>query len=491
MKFIHSNIIYRCISLLVLCLIASCTDNQTSSSPIDKKPNVILIVVDDWGWKDAGFLGSQYYETPNLDAFAKEGMVFTHAYAAAANCAPSRACMLSGRNTPYHGVYTVSPSDRGNAKTRKLIPIKNTDFLANEEYTLPQMMKNAGYVTGNFGKWHIGEDPTLQGIDYNIGGSHRGNPGKNGYFSPYKIDHITDGPEGEYLTDRLASEAIQFVEQHQDSTFFLYLPFYTVHTPILGKEELIEKYKDKAPFEGHRNPVYGAMVSSMDENIGRLLDRLKDLNLYDNSIIILTSDNGGLMNVTDQRPLRAGKGAYYEGGIRVPLVMKWKNHIPENTRNAIRVSNLDFYPTLQEIVKPKKRAINLEGSDLSPLFAEQSLTERSLYFHFPIYLQSSNTITGLRDPLFRTRPGSVIIDENWKLHHYFEDDELELYDLNNDPSESNNLAEVNPVKRDELYQKLDNWRKEKEAAMPDEINPLYDAIFTQNKSKEKLEKANR
>lgn len=467
------------ISFFCFLLLGACVRNDQENGVIPQKPNIILIVVDDWGWKDAHFLGSQYYETPNLDAFAKEGLRFTNAYATAANCAPSRACMLSGKNTPHHGVYTVSPSTRGDARTRKLIPVKNIDSLDNEVYTLPRMMKNAGYVTASFGKWHVGKDPTLQGIDYNIGGSHRGNPGKNGYFSPYKIDHITDGPDGEYLTDRLASEAIKFIERFQDSTFFLYLPFYTVHTPILGKEEWIKKYEGKPAFEGHQDPVYGAMVSSMDENIGRIFTKLKQLDLYDDSLVILTSDNGGHMNVTDQQPLRAGKGSYYEGGIRVPLVMKWTGHIQQNAINTTRVTNLDFYPTLQNIVQPDKKATELDGLDLAPLFDNVPLADRALYFHFPIYLQSNQVIKGLRDPLFRTRPGSVIIDGRWKLHHYFEDNGLELYDLEKDPSEKENLEAIHAGIRDSLYQKLESWRNQTAAAMASEPNPEYDPEFEQ------------
>ncbi|NNE77373.1 MAG: sulfatase-like hydrolase/transferase, partial [Pricia sp.] len=272
------------------------------------KPNIVLINVDDLGWKDLGFMGSSYYETPNLDAFAKEGMVFMKAYAAAANCAPSRACMLSGMNTPKHTVYTVSPSERGNSKTRKLIPIKNTEHLNDSIYTLPEMLKNAGYVTGSFGKWHIGNDPTEQGIDLNVGGSSRGNPGNEGYFSPYNIDFIENGPDGEYLTDRLTDEAIKFVRKNKDTTFFVYMPFYTVHTPIMGKPDLIKKFEGKEGSNGQNRADYAAMVASMDANVGRLLLSLKENGLEDNTMVIFTSDNGGIRSISEQNPLRAGKG---------------------------------------------------------------------------------------------------------------------------------------------------------------------------------------
>ena len=443
-------------------------------------PNIVLINVDDLGWKDLGFMGSQYYETPNLDILAKEGMIFYNAYAAAANCAPSRACMLSGLNTPRHGVYTVSPSDRGNSKTRKLIPIENTDHLNDTTYTLPQMLKSAGYITGSFGKWHIGNDPAKQGIDVNIGGSSKGNPGKGGYFSPYKIDHIANGPVGEYLTDRITNEAITFVEKYRDTTFFLYLPFYTVHTPIMGKEELINKFKDKKGSDGQKRPDYAAMVASMDENVGKLLTALKNAGLEKNTMVIFTSDNGGIRAISEQNPLRAGKGSYYEGGIRVPLVIKWPGKIMPNSSSMARVSNLDFYPTLQQITNPKKRAVYLDGVDLNPVLKAETAFKRDLFFHFPIYLQDYNKAQDQgSDPLFRTRPGSVVISGDWKLHKYFEDGQLELYDLKIDPGEKKNLAEQHPEKTLELLQKLTIWRTKTNAPVPTIKNPEYDAVFEQ------------
>ena len=454
----------------------SCKAQKITTNNI--KPNIVLINVDDLGWKDLGFMGSTYYETPNVDKLAQEGMVFTNAYAGASNCAPSRACLISGLNTPRHGVYTVSPSDRGNPKTRKLIPIKNTDHLNNTFYTLPQMLKSAGYITGSFGKWHVGNDPSKQGIDVNVGGSSKGNPGSGGYFSPYKINNITDGPKGEYLTDRLTNEAISFVEKYKDSTFFLYLPYYTVHTPIMGKEALIEKFKKKKGSNGQDRPDYAAMVASMDENVGKLLKTLKENDLEKNTIIIFTSDNGGIKAISHQNPLRAGKGSYYEGGIRVPLVIKWPNHVQANTRISQPVSNMDFYPTLQNIVNPNKKTELLDGIDLNPVLKNQSIIERDLFFHFPIYLQAyKKGKDGSSDSLFRTRPGSVIISGDWKLHQYYEDNSFELYNLKTDLGETNNLAGKNPEKVKELYKKLNNWRIRTQASIPTERNANYDVAF--------------
>ena len=473
------------IVLAIVCSILSCKSHKENHQN-KALPNIVLINVEDLGWKDLGFMGSEYYETPNLDALAKEGMIFYNAYAGAANCAPSRACLLSGLNTPRHGVYTVSPSDRGNSKTRKLIPIKNTDHLNDTIYTLPQMLKSAGYITGSFGKWHVGNDPKEQGIDVNVGGSAKGNPGKGGYFSPYKIDHITNGPDGEYLTDRITKEAISFVEKYRDTTFFLYLPFYTVHTPIMGKEKLIEKFKAKKGSNGQNRPDYAAMVASMDENVGKLLSSLKANGLEKNTLVIFTSDNGGIRAISEQNPLRAGKGSYYEGGIRVPLLIKWPGKIKPNSSATARVSNMDLYPTLQNIASPDKKAPLLDGIDLEPIFSGKSQVKRDLFFHFPIYLQEYQGLQdGSRDPLFRTRPGSVIISGDWKLHEYFEDGPLELYNLISDPSEENNVAEQNPDKTQELLEKLMEWRKATNALVPSQKNNEYDAAFEQKMIQEK------
>lgn len=447
-----------------------------------KKPNIILINVDDLGWKDLGFMGSSYYETPHIDALAKKGLVFNNAYAGAANCAPSRACMISGLNTPRHGVFTVSPSDRGNKKTRKLIPVTNTKHLKDSLYTLPEMLKSAGYVTGNFGKWHLSNNPLQQGIDINIGGSGRGNPGKGGYFSPYKIDFIKNGPKGEYLTDRLTEEAMSFVEKFKDTTFFVYLPYYTVHTPILGKEHFIERFKNKKGSNGQNRPDYAAMIASLDENIGKLLASVKANGLERNTIVMFTSDNGGINFVSNQAPLRAGKGSYYEGGIRVPLIIKWPNHIAANTHTNQNVSHLDFYPTLQNIVQPEKRNDFLDGIDLNATLKGGSTKSRDLFFHFPIYLQAyKKGKDESRDSLFRTRPGSVVISEHWKLHHYFEDDALELYNLKNDIGEKNNISNLYPKKTEELYRKLESWRLKTKAPIPTEKNPDYSSQFVKMK----------
>lgn len=441
-------------------------------------PNIILIVVDDLGWKDLGFMGSDYYETPNLDRLASEGMVFMQAYAAAANCAPSRACLMSGQNTPRHRIFTVANPDRGESKARKIIPVPNNEELPDSVYTLAEMLRDNGYVTGTFGKWHLGPDPASQGFQINAGGSHRGNPGSGGYFSPYNVDFLTDGPKGEYLTDRLTDEAISFVKNNKENSFFLYLPFYSVHTPIMGKEKLVKKFEQKQGSYGQDRPDYAAMIASVDENVGRLLAEIEESGLKENTLLIFTSDNGGIRDISYQDPLRAGKGSYYEGGIRVPLVIRWPVKVAAGSHCDVPVTNLDFYPTLQAVISATRPSALLDGVDISPLFTGKELPERAFYWHFPFYLQAYNPREdGGRDPLFRTRPGSVVRKGKWKLHEYFEDGALELYDLDKDIGERHNLAQKNPRKLRELYQILNDWRNTTNAPVPGKPNPEYDADF--------------
>ena len=472
-----------CFFLFLIALLAGCgtVKRDEANDPAAARPNIVIIKVDDLGWKDLGFMGSRYYETPNVDRLASEGMSFTNAYAAAANCAPSRACMISGLNTPRHGIYTVANSDRGNKKTLKIIPTLNNEVLPDTVYTLAEMLRDNGYVTGTFGKWHLGKDPGTQGFHVNVGGNHRGSPGKGGYFSPYAIENISDGPEGEYLTDRLAREAIKFVQDYRDTTFFLYVPFYTVHTPIMGKDEWVKKFEKKQGSNGQDRPDYAAMVASMDENVGRIMAVLDSLGLQQNTIVFFTSDNGGIRDVSYQDPLRAGKGSYYEGGIRVPLIVRWPGTVQPASRSDVPVTNMDFYPTIQKMIQAAPAKEFLDGDNITPVLKGESFPERTLFWHFPIYLQAYNPKEDNgRDPLFRTRPGSVIRKGNWKLHEYFEDNAIELYDLDSDPGEKNNLADENPEKAKELLNSLREWRQQTNAPVPNERNPLYDPQFEKN-----------
>jgi len=460
--------------IILLLFIYSCQNNI-----VDKeKPNVVLIVADDLGWSDLSYMGSTYYETPNIDKLSKSGMTFYNGYASSANCAPSRASMLTGKYHPFHGIYSVKNSDRGNKKTRKIIPIKTKTKLELEYFILPEMLKSKGYSTGHFGKWHMGPKgyyPEQMGFDINIGGNEHGGPGS--YFSPYKYPNMSNGPKDEYLTDRIGDEVVKFIEKNKENNFFAYVPFFSVHTPIQSKSEYEKKYRNKESNEYHNREDYAGMIQSLDENIGKILEKIEKLNLSKNTLIIFTSDNGGIKAISNQYPLRAGKGSYYEGGIKVPMIFSWPEKIQAGSTSNERVSNIDFYPTIKKIIGYNK-TIDLDGEDLTPIFNSKALKKRELYFHFPIYLEPYNVhLDSGSDPLFRTRPGSVIIKDNWKLHHYYEDNNFELYNLENDISESKNLININKEKKAELLKDLNNWRSKNNAPIPNKLNPFYDQKY--------------
>ena len=448
---------------LILIFLANLLNAQEKN-----RPNILLINIDDMGWKDVGFMGSKYYETPNIDQLAKEGMVFTNGYSAAANCSPSRASLMTGLWTPRHGIYTVGNSNRGNTKDRKLIPIKNNRSLSNEFKIIPQVLKENGYTTCHAGKWHLTNYPKEFGFDFNIGGSHSGFP--KSYYPPYKNVDIEKG-ENDYLTDLITEKAIEFIETSKQPFFLNFSP-YAVHLPLNPVEELLEKYKNKEPHQGQRNPKYATMIENLDRNIGLLLKSLKD----NNTLIIFTSDNGGLQGITQQKPLRAGKGSYYEGGIREPFLFVWKDKIIENTVNNTPISNLDIYPTILQAANISYSS-PLDGADLSNLlFNNHKNLDRALFWHFPVYIQSKNW-KGFnyenRDSLFRTRPGSVVRKGDWKLHYYFEDKSVELFNLKKDISERTNLINEFPEKADQLKSLLENWWKETKAPIPNKLNPEY------------------
>ncbi|MCB0631753.1 MAG: sulfatase [Saprospiraceae bacterium] len=470
---------------LTILLHIGCGESSDESGTTNARPNIILIVVDDLGWRDVGFMGSTYYETPNLDALSRESVVFTNAYAGAANCAPSRACLMSGQNTPRHGVYTVSPSDRGNAKTRKLIPVPNTKFLADSMLILPEVLKAQGYVTASIGKWHIGEDPTTQGFDFNIGGSRAGHP--KTYFSPYQNPALKDGPEGEYLTDRLSSEAAYFIRNHRDTSFFLYMPFYSIHTPLQAKQGRVNKYIRKPMSDGQgSNPTYAAMIETVDEGIGYILRTLESLGLDENTLLIFTSDNGGISYLSRQHPLRAGKGSYYEGGIRIPFMVHWPAKIPEARVSDAPIVQMDIFPTLLDVLNVKRpEGKILDGISLKDhLLKNSPLPDRPLFWHFPIYLEAYRPGQDeSRDDLFRTRPGTVMRYGDWKLHEYFEDGEFELYNLARDAGEAHDLSVEHGDKVAELKAMMQHWRDTIGADMPIGPNPEYEAGFVPERKK--------
>lgn len=437
------------------------------------KPNIVFILADDMGWKDPGFMGNTYHETPNLDKLSKMGTMFTNAYANAPNCAPTRASLMTGQYTPRHGIFTVASAERGKSENRKLIPPENKHILAPRFVTFPELLKKEGYATASIGKWHLGgspkTNPLARGFDLNIGGDQRGSP--KSYFSPYKNDQLTDGPEGEYLTDRLTDEALTFIEKNKKKPFFLYLTHFAVHTPIQGKKELVEKYKRKAPPEGKYNPTYAAMVESLDEGVGRVMNKLEELGLEENTILIFFSDNGPYFRASDAAPLRGSKGMLYEGGVREPLIVYWKGHTKPATTIDVPVIGTDFFPTFLDLAGIKKpKNLTLDGKSLLPLLEKgKSMNREALYWHFPAYLEPYG---GMKQK-WRQVPASAMRMGDWKLIENFETKGLELYNLKNDISESINLVYSEPKRVKKMHKALIKWRKGVNAPVPTELNPEY------------------
>lgn len=446
------------------------------------RPNFVFIYIDDMGWKDVGFMGSLYYETPNIDRLAAEGMVFRDAYANAPNCAPSRACLMTGQYTPRHGIYTVGNPARGKARYRKLIPIKNETTLPQEAVTIAEELAKAGYVSASMGKWHLGDPPKHgpcgQGFDLNIGGFRAGHP-PHGYFSPYRNPQLEDGPKGEYLTDRLTDHAVKFIEDNRDNPFFLYLTHYAVHTPIQGKDNLVEKYEGKPGSQGQDNPEYAAMIDSVDQSVGRVLDTLDDLDLAKNTVVVFYSDNGGVGGyrkwgimggeITSQQPLRGGKGMLYEGGIREPMAIRWPGVVKPGSVCDTPVIGVDFYPTMLEIAGVRKTEGKvLDGRSIVPLLTQTGDLDRgAIFWHFPAYLQAGQNT-------WRTTPAGAIRQGDYKLLEFFEDGRLELYNLQKDIGERHDLSSEMPEKTRELHRRLIEWRKSVNAPVPTELNPKYD-----------------
>ena len=346
----------------------------------EKQPNIVFIMADDLGWTDLSIMGSDYYETPHIDRLASQGILFTNAYASAANSAPSRACLMTGMYTPRHGIFTVSPSARGDKTKRKLIPIPNTEDVRADFVTMAEALQKCGYQCGHVGKWHLGDDkngtgPLSQGFISNVAGERAGSP--YSYFYPYCNPKknkchlgLDEGTPGEYLTDRLTSEAIGFMEKHAEEPFFLYLAHHAVHVPLKAPQHLVEKYEKKTKGKYHTNPVYAAMIESLDQNVGRVCRAIDSLGIADNTIVVFFSDNGGSEPVTDNYPLREGKGAPYEGGIRVPLIIKWPGKVKPGTTSSLPVTGVDFYPTFVKIANGKP-ASDLKGKDLFSLLRKK------------------------------------------------------------------------------------------------------------------------
>ncbi|MHC4544967.1 MAG: sulfatase [Planctomycetota bacterium] len=446
------------VSAGTLSISPGCVANGQSRPP-KRRPNIVFIFIDDLGYKDLTCFGSTYYETPNIDKLAGQGMRFTSAYSNAPNCAPTRACLISGQYTPRHGVYTVGTPERGKARLRKLIPIPNRTNLDSKVVTIPQALKAAGYRTACIGKWHLGDKEPFRPEDRGFDVVFRRN--RRGHFTA----------DGRYLTDVLTDESLKFIEQNRNKPFFLYLSHHTVHTPIQAKKELIEKYRKKKPGKEHNNPTYAAMIESMDHSVGAVCDKLDELKLSGNTVVFFFSDNGGYANATSMAPLRGSKGMLYEGGIRVPMIARWPGRIKAKTSCDVPVIGIDFYPTFLEMAgAPKPSGHILDGVNLvSLLTRRRALKRKAIFWHFPAYLEPYNK----KQQPWRMTPGGAVRQGDWKLIEFFEDGKVELYNLKDDISETNDLAKTRPDKAKELHRMLIQWRKSVNAPVPTEKNPQY------------------
>ncbi|WP_373496941.1 sulfatase [Aquiflexum sp.] len=453
-------------------------------------PNILFILVDDLGYHDLGYTGSRFYETPNIDKLATESMTFTNAYAPSPICSPSRAAIMTGKYPARLNLTDYIPGNRhyGPHPDQKLASHPFKLFLDPMEISIGEAFKSNGYRTFFAGKWHLGEKeidyPENHGFEVNVGGNHTGHPA-GGYFSPYKNPQLPDGPEGEYLTDRLTDETIKFISQKSKKPFFAILSFYTVHLPLEGKAEKVlnyEKKRSQIQFEGQRfdqqnqtyiknhqdNPRYAAMVESLDENIGRLMKALSQNGLDRNTLVIFTSDNGGMAtsNLAEQiptsnAPLRTGKGYLYEGGLRVPLIFRWPGYIKAG-ESKVPVTGTDLYPTFLDLagleLLPEQ---HMDGVSIKPLLSGKSIENRSLFWYYPHY---SGGLGG--------RPSASIRGGNYKLIHFFEDNRSELFNLKRGKEEDAELSGKFPGKSKRLNKKLQNWIGEMDVLLP-YPNPSY------------------
>ena len=454
------------------------------AAPRKRVPNFVFILVDDLGWADCGCYGSTFHETPNIDALAKRGVRFTNAYAAAPVCTATRASIMTGKwparlhNTGANLPPIPAPDGRYPSPDRKgppwaeLVVPRPNGILHLGEVTIAEALKSHGYATASIGKWHLGEEaeyPEYQGFDFNVGGFNKGST--SSHFSPYGIPTLADGPEGEYLADRLTREAESFIEQHRDAPFFLYLSHYAVHTPIEAKEGYVEYFEPKAdPDEGQRNPEYAAMIRSVDDSVGRIAAKLEALDIAENTVVIVMSDNGGMPCtpgdelLTSNAPLRAGKGSLYEGGIRTPMIVVWPGETQQGGTCDTAVSSVDFYPTMLEMAGladvPRHES---DGISFVPALKGETLARDTLFWHFPSYVKGF--------PEYFTSPCAAIRQGDLKLIKFFEG-RAELYDLAADLGETNDLADVRPEAARTMEAELDAWLEEIQAQMP-VPNPAY------------------
>ena len=454
----------------------------TSLAQAATKPNIVFILADDLGYTDLACYGSKYYETPNLDRMAAQGIKFTQGYTCGANCQPTRAALMSGQYGARTGVYTVGGIERFPWRTRPIKPVENVQQLPLDKITLAQSMKQAGYKTALFGKLHLGDNgdhhPSKRGFDEAITSM-----GLHYQFKTAPEQTIT---KETYLADYLTDKAVDFIKRSKENPFFLCLHHFGVHSPYQAKENWINHFKPKAAVGGHHDPTYAAMIASVDESVGRVLALLEELKLSENTLVIFSSDNGGVGGyksagldktdgITDNAPLRGGKGMYYEGGIRVPYIFFWKGKIEAGNVCEEPINSVDLYPSLLEIAGSTPPAnYTLDGTSYLNLLTGKPADKRKpLYWHFPGYLGERSTAC------------SVIRNTDWKLRECLETGKLELYNLKIDLSEKSDLATAQPEKAKELHAQLCAWRKEIKAPMPTPNTPSDKEDPNQKAAKQK------
>ncbi|MEM7478263.1 MAG: sulfatase [Planctomycetota bacterium] len=443
-----------------------------------KKPNVVLILIDDLGWRDIGCNGSKYYQTPHIDQLAERGTRFTNGYAACNVCSPTRAAILTGKYPARLLLTQWLPSGRWNAQKNRMREGRYVSNLPLEEVTIAETLREAGYATAFMGKWHLGTEtyyyPEHQGFDLNVAGRDYGAPGS--YFYPFegswKIPTTGKklikssplaGKPGDYLPDRLAEEAEAFIRASHDKPFFLMLSHYAVHTPLQAKPEVMKKYEQFPQEQQQGKPAYAAMVESIDDSVGRVVNSLRELQIEENTLIVFTSDNGGFAKATYNSPLRANKGSNFEGGLRVPYVISMPGKIQQGAVCETPIISTDVYPTiLSAIGQPAQPYQHLDGVDLMPVLTGQGELEReALFWHYPHYNQHPQSF-----------PASVVRAGDWKLIENLESGEQSLFDLVNDIGEQNDLARDEPQKRSQLVKLLNAWREEV-GADPMQPNPQF------------------
>lgn len=452
------------------------------------QPNVVVFIVDDLGQRDAGCYGSTFYETPNVDRLAREGVRFTRAYAACPVCSPTRASLITGRYPQRTGItdYIGAAQPENWKRNTRHLPAAYAERLALEEITLAEVLKDRGFATFFAGKWHLGGDgflPEDQGFDVNMGGLAQGGPyGGKKYFSPYGNPKLPDGPDGEHLPDRLAAEAVKFISEHRERPFLVYFPFYSVHTPLMARADLQKKYEERRKHLsetdrfGEEPPrkvrlsqdhaVYAGMVEAMDLAVGKVLHTLDQLGLAENTLVIFTSDNGGLStsegSPTSNAPLRAGKGWLYEGGIRTAGIIRWPRRIPRGQECDLPVISPDYFSTILDATDTALPSeVPIDGISLLPFLSNSTVRpERPLFWHYPHYGNQGGA------------PGAAMLDGQWKLIEWFEEPRKQLFNLETDPAEQHDLAAAEPARVTTMTQQLHAWQASVGAQMT-QPNPKW------------------